>query len=168
MRFASRPQQTSPERPSTFGQDPSQRTEEPELDYPDTDAPPDSPQDYGPHEELPERAVPVYQVEPPPGDLTFHEWSPGSGGVTAGHAIQVASQDRRRTRLIVRNLSDSITVFAVKESTSASFTGFAIPPESSEEFNSNSAVWICVDATEAGTAEISWFTEFDVDDVDED
>ena len=158
---------SGPGRPSTFHEDPSERTDEVQLDYASEGQIVNT--HYGPpDDELPERAVPVYQVEAPPGDLTFREWSPGSGGVTVGHAIQVASQDRRRTRLVVRNMDDVESVFVVKEATSAAFTGFEIPAGGSEEFNSNSAVWVCVATGVSGAVPISWFTEFDLDDVDDD
>jgi hypothetical protein len=153
---------TVPERPSTYGQTQGERTVRPVDDYAgqtEVETPPTS--EYG--EEPPgESAVGVYLVAPPPNDETYVEWNAMT--VTVGlDSSQVASQDRRRNRVILRNLSDADDVVLTRNSTDSEFMGFLLLAGQEIEMLHNGGIWA---RTPVGTVDgvlLAVLTEFSLE-----
>lgn len=153
-------------RPSTFREDPSERTHMypgPEPDYPtaeDKDA-----EDLG-FDPPQERAVGVYLVSPPPNDRSFVEWSSMTVGVGT-KPVQVASYDRRRRRLRVKNLDAANAVVVFRNSTDLLHTGFTIKAGETEEFLHNSGVWLRTGSGVSDQVQVSVYSEFELDEYED-
>lgn len=153
-----------PERPSHFREDPNQRTDlnEAVLDYADEGQTVD--EDYG-FPPVPETPVPVYVVEAPPADRTLVDWTSGTVTVDTAVAAQIGgAANRQRRRVIVRNHDETNGVYIIRESTASNFTGYLLPAGQREVFEHNHQMWVRADVADV---QISWFSEFDVDDLKE-
>lgn len=156
-------------RPSTFREDPSERTHmypgpEPDFAVPDENAP--EPGELG-FETHPEPAIPVYLVSPTPNDRSYVEWSSMTVGITDTRATQIASYDRRRRRLRVKNLDETNSVMVFRNSTDLNHTGYTIEAGAVEEFLHNSGVWVR-GVTAATTVQVSVYSEYDLDEYEDD
>lgn len=165
MLFRHVAEQTEPVRPSHFREDPNQRTDmnEATLDYPDNGKAPDKSSDYGWPEEGHEAAVPVYLTESIPADRVYRDWSAGTYTVDDTRAHQLGDTDRRRTRLVLRNLDDTNSVTIVRNATDLLFAGFTLPPGEEVVFLHTEAVWVRATAS-ATSVSVSVLNEFEVDD----
>lgn len=153
-----------PVRPSDFNKTVEERVTPPELDYPtnvEGDVEVDTPDDYGWNPADVDRPVAVYVAAPIPADRPLTEWSGGTLPVgTIGSRI--ASDDRNRKRLIVRNLAEVAgeTVYLTRQQSDQSFTGYALPPGADIIMEHCSSVWA---HTDADTADVSFFVELTVE-----
>ncbi len=153
-------------RPSTFREDPSERTHMypgPEPDYPTAEDKDAEELGFDPPEE---RAVAVYLVSPPPNDRSFVEWSSMTVGVGT-KAVQVASYDRRRKRLRVKNLDATNAVVVCRNATDLLHTGYTINAGETEEFLHNSGVWLRTGEGVSDQVQISVYSEFELDEYED-
>jgi hypothetical protein len=153
------------ERPSTHRQDPSQRTNMypgPDEDYA-TDVEVE-PEEYGFTDSV-EPPIPVYLVGAAPQDRTYRDWSAGTFTADTSRATQIASYDRHRLRLRVRNLDETNSVFVVRSATDLNHTGFKIPAGETEEFLHNGGVYV---RAETADVEVSVYAEFEIDEFQDD
>jgi hypothetical protein len=158
-----RPRQPiAPERPTTYGMTQGERTDPPVDDYAgqtEVETPPDT--EYG--EEPPgETAVAVYLVSPPPNDETYVNWNAMTVTV-GGTPSQVASQDRRRERVVIRNLSETEDVVLTRNSEDSEFMGFLLAAGKDIEMLHNGGVWARTPAGVSDGVMLSVLNEFSLE-----
>lgn len=164
MRLFAAPQRDqAPTRPSHFGEDQNERVDlEAAEDYP-VELIPELMPEFPRHAPAPE-PVPVYQVESPPRDRTIVDWQPATYSATTDPQ-QVASADRRRRRILVKNLDSTggnlIYVAKSRESAKA-ITSYAVRGTAEVEMFHTQEVWVFSDTS---TRDFSVMVEFEVDDV---
>lgn len=161
---------TGPERPSEFRESVEERTEiEAPADYPtpDQDGKFDAAQSFQPVEHgepAVSPPVPVYQVVPPPDVRVFTDWQPNTMGLN-GQPVLLAGANRRRTRLVVRNLDAANPVFLARQGGSnAQMGAYQLPPGQDVEIFHNSQVYAF--STVDGT-QVTLFAEYDLDEEDD-
>jgi hypothetical protein len=154
-----------PARPSTFGKDVSERTVQPQEEYAtgeDGDFTLDTPDDYG-YPEYDDQPVGVYVTAPIPSERPLNEWSAATLTVDLGIVSQIVGGDRNRSRMVVRNLGDTNTVYLTRENGDLAMVGYALPPGADVEFQHNSPMYAHVTA---GATEISYVVERTVENVE--
>lgn len=143
-----------PQRPSTFREDPYERTEDsPTVDYPIDE--PDEEIEYG-FETSEVDPIPVYQVEAPPQAQEIVQWS--SERFTVGTTpVMVAGDNRNRKSVSIINHSTNDVFLAPIYSTQVAFLG-KIDPGASIELTCNSRVYALCDTDTS--AEVSVYQEY--------
>lgn len=166
------PSGSGPVRPSEFRESVEERTEiEAPADYPT----PDESGDFHVQEQLgypaphgePTVAEPVgvYQVLPPPDVRVFTDWQPDTIGLNAVPTL-LAAANRRRTRLVVRNLDDTAVVYLSRQGNNSQAMGaYAIPAGTDVEIFHNSQVYAYSDVD--GT-QVTFFVEYDLEEPEDD
>lgn len=156
-----------PDRPSHYGQDnnefiPRNQTEQ---DFPSLE---DSPEPHTGFLAAPD-PTPVYLVEAPPADRKIVAWRPETFTVdntatnTNAARTQIASNDRKRTRLIITNLDAANSVFITADAMNNNQAfAYELGAGKREEFFHNSAMWAFCASTKS--AKIAVFSEYEVDD----
>lgn len=153
------PDPNADRRPSHWQEDQNERDVPPTLEYPTEQS--TEPPVYGMLP--PPEPQPVYLTEPPPNGTTLRRWSPGSIGVSAAMGpVQLAGQDRRRTRIVIVNNDDTDTVYLSKGPDDNRINAYPLAPGKDVELLHNDDVY--VETSSADTAEVGWFVEFDLED----
>lgn len=144
-----------PERPSTAGLDVEERTElQAEPDYATEHY---EPPEYGNDYDEPE-PLPVYMVQAPPPLEQDYNWA-GATHTVDSQPTQLAGRDRRRKRMVVRNLDDTENVLLGPGPLMQGFLSFQVPPGASVEFTHNDAIW----AMASAEIEVSTMNEYALD-----
>lgn len=153
------PDPNAARRPSHWNEDQNQRDVKPDVDYP-TEMPAE-PVTYG-HIPPPE-PQPVYLTEPPPNGTTLRRWSPGSIGLSVAMGpVQLAGQDRRRTRMVIVNTDAADIVYVSKGPDDNRINAYPLAPGKDVELLHNDDVYVETDSADA--AIVGWFVEFDLED----
>jgi hypothetical protein len=141
--------------------------EYPEEDYPHTDEDAEIELDSGPEEEHVTPAVRVFPVAAPPAQRPIITWEAGTIDVdvtTTRRVTQIASKNRGRKRLFIRNVSLA-NVFLVSNRETLHFLGFRLMAAQEVELTHNDDVWAYAEA--GGTAAtITFLAEYEVEEED--
>lgn len=138
------PADEGPVRPSTFRETPEERTEiEPAPDYPTTESTGDYAYAYESQTEP--DPIPVYQVQAPPVDRTYLNWSAATMTLNANHETQVSGANRDRKRLVIRNVHNTATIHVGPQSTIHGYLAFELRAGEEIEMAHNDAVWAKAD-----------------------
>lgn len=105
--------------------------------------------------------IPMYMVGKLPKDDSFTDWS-SNRYVVHDDPVQIAGDNRNRTRLFVQNHSMADNIFLLRKATDSTFTGYRLNAGGSVEMFHSAAVWARCDDGDA--IELSILDEFTLDD----
>lgn len=153
-------QPATPDRPSTMGKQVGEVTEEPIPDYDDS-VTEDSEvtTQYGfPNE--PMASAPVHLTSPPPISRIYKTWTTGKATLST-QPLNISSSERRRTRLVVRNVNELENVYLSTDELTPEFGAFELPPGERETFYHTERIYAF--GANSETPIVTWFAEYDVD-----